>query len=387
MKSRKKVLAMLLSCLLILTMVPTVAFANGYSITVTLNGYSLGAKADDVTFSESSDTVAIDRGNSFIFKDKDGQADWDSEVTEFEADTQYWLVLALTKQDGTALANTDLTADDVNLTNGYDEETLEYDDGLWWVYYKLKPFDAPVPGTYNITFNANGGSVTPESAFTGDDGKLETLPTPTHSNDSAVFTGWHTEKSGGTAVTADTVFTSNATIYAQWTMDYAITVTLNGYSLGANAADVTFSESSDSVDIDLENSFICTDDGGAPDWSSEVAEFEAGTQYWLVLALTKQGGADLAETDLTADDVNLTNKYTEEELDYDDNLLWVCYKLVPLSSEADNPSEPADPTDPKEEAKDDAAQTGDDSNMMIWLTLMILAAVGATGTAMYRRKA
>jgi uncharacterized repeat protein (TIGR02543 family) len=69
--------------------------------------------------------------------------------------------------------------------------------------------------TYTITFNANGGSVTPAYAQTGADGKLASLPTPTQSG--YTFNGWFTAASGGISVTTSTVFTQDATIYAQWT--------------------------------------------------------------------------------------------------------------------------------------------------------------------------
>lgn len=68
---------------------------------------------------------------------------------------------------------------------------------------------------YTITFDGNGGSVTPAAANTKTDGKLESLPTPTR--DRYKFDGWFTEASGGDKVTTATVFTRNATIYAHWT--------------------------------------------------------------------------------------------------------------------------------------------------------------------------
>ena len=70
--------------------------------------------------------------------------------------------------------------------------------------------------TYTITFNANGGSVTPTSSTTGADGKLISLPTPTRSG-SYSFNGWYTAASGGTKVTTSTVFNADTTVYAQWT--------------------------------------------------------------------------------------------------------------------------------------------------------------------------
>ena len=70
---------------------------------------------------------------------------------------------------------------------------------------------------YTITFNANGGTVNPTSAKTGDDGKLASLPTPTRSG--YTFDGWFTAATGGTAVTVSNVYSANATIYARWTAE------------------------------------------------------------------------------------------------------------------------------------------------------------------------
>ena len=64
-----------------------------------------------------------------------------------------------------------------------------------------------------MTFDANGGSVTPTSTTTKG-WKLETLPTPTY--DGYNFLGWYTEKDAGDKVTTDTVFTKDSTIYAHW---------------------------------------------------------------------------------------------------------------------------------------------------------------------------
>ncbi len=148
------------------------------------------------------------------------------------------------------------------------------------------------------------------------------------------FDGWYTGKTGDIKVTTDTVFTSNTTIYARWNVNYVIEVTLNGYESGKKVADTTLTENSDSLDIDLENCHIFTEKDGEPDWASEVTEFEANKDYWLVIALTKQGGDALAYSDLSADDVDLTNDHTAELLIYDDDLWWVSYKLKPLADSA-----------------------------------------------------
>ena len=76
--------------------------------------------------------------------------------------------------------------------------------------------EAVKPAEYTVTFDANGGSVSPASAITGTDGRLSDLPTPTRSG-SYSFDGWYTAVSGGEKVTTSTVFAENSTIYAHWT--------------------------------------------------------------------------------------------------------------------------------------------------------------------------
>jgi len=86
------------------------------------------------------------------------------------------------------------------------------------------------PTTYNVTYNANGGSVTPSTATTGADGKLASLPTPTRSG--YTFVGWFTAATGGTQVTTSTIFSADATIHAQWMLKtYTVTFNANGGSV------------------------------------------------------------------------------------------------------------------------------------------------------------
>lgn len=67
-----------------------------------------------------------------------------------------------------------------------------------------------------VTFDANGGSVTPASAETVD-GKLASLPVPTR--EGYTFDGWFTAADGGEEITTANVFTQDTTIYAHWTED------------------------------------------------------------------------------------------------------------------------------------------------------------------------
>ena len=98
----------------------------------------------------------------------------------------------------------------------------------------------PVSQEYTVTFNANGGSVSPASATTKD-GKLESLPTPTY--DGYTFLGWYTQEDGGDEVTTDTVFTNDTTIYAHWSEQaaqaYTVTLNANGGSVSPASATTT----------------------------------------------------------------------------------------------------------------------------------------------------
>ena len=73
---------------------------------------------------------------------------------------------------------------------------------------------------YLISFNANGGTVTPASAQTVD-GRLPELPVPTR--EGYRFLGWFLDGTEPVVVTTDTVFTEDTEIYAQWERSYTVT--------------------------------------------------------------------------------------------------------------------------------------------------------------------
>lgn len=74
------------------------------------------------------------------------------------------------------------------------------------------------PNQFTLTYNANGGSVSPATKSLSFGDSYGTLPTPTRTH--YTFNGWYTAASGGTKVSADTTPTSsdNVTIYAHWTL-------------------------------------------------------------------------------------------------------------------------------------------------------------------------
>jgi uncharacterized repeat protein (TIGR02543 family) len=83
--------------------------------------------------------------------------------------------------------------------------------------------------TYTVTWNANGGSVSPASN-SGTSGTSVTAPTPTRTGYS--FNGWYTASSGGSLVVsagASYTITSTVTLYAQWTINtYTVAYNANG---------------------------------------------------------------------------------------------------------------------------------------------------------------
>jgi uncharacterized repeat protein (TIGR02543 family) len=73
----------------------------------------------------------------------------------------------------------------------------------------------PTTTTYTITFDANGGAVSPASSTVTNGQAYGALPTPTRSG--YKFKGWYTKKSGGKKIKSSTKMPAgNMTYYAQW---------------------------------------------------------------------------------------------------------------------------------------------------------------------------
>lgn len=67
---------------------------------------------------------------------------------------------------------------------------------------------------HKVTFDAGEGKADAETARTDKDGKLAELPAAVR--DGYLFEGWFTAAEGGDAVTADTVFDKDTTVFAHW---------------------------------------------------------------------------------------------------------------------------------------------------------------------------
>lgn len=94
--------------------------------------------------------------------------------------------------------------------------------------------------SYNVFYDANGGTV-PTSKETVTNGNIYgTLPTPTRNG--YTFEGWYTARNGGSRVTADTVvnLTADQTLYAHWTnQPYTISFDANGGNIRTSSMTLT----------------------------------------------------------------------------------------------------------------------------------------------------
>ena len=170
-----------------------------------------------------------------------------------ESGSKYFLLYE--DSEGSAVLSQVISADNTSYTHNIDMST-DYPTATKFTIQKISSASATavvvtpkqssaIPITtateepdanYTVTFNANGGSVDPTTGTTGTDGKLSSLPTPT--KDNFTFDGWFTAAEAGDAISTDTVFSADATIFAHWTENAptTFTVTFNANYDGADPA-------------------------------------------------------------------------------------------------------------------------------------------------------
>ena len=93
------------------------------------------------------------------------------------------------------------------------------------------------PKSYTVTFDANGGSVSPTTKTVTYTYNYDELPTPTRTG--YTFKGWYTQATGGTQITETTEVTnpSNHTLYARWTANtYTVAYKGNGSTAGSTTS-------------------------------------------------------------------------------------------------------------------------------------------------------
>jgi len=87
---------------------------------------------------------------------------------------------------------------------------------------------------YEVTFDANGGSVGEAIRYVTPGSTISSLPTPARMG--YTFAGWWTAESGGTQITTSTTVSDHVTYYAHWTVNqYTVTFEGNGGALGDRA--------------------------------------------------------------------------------------------------------------------------------------------------------
>lgn len=146
----------------------------------------------------------------------------------------------VTGQENTAISTTATPA------TGYNFKHWRYNDSSVSGGYSestINPLKITITGkrditavfelkSYTVTWNANGGTVSPASTTKTHGSTLGTLPTPTRASTaeySYTFAGWFTAASGGTQISSTTTVTGNVTYYAHWTATKrSYTATFNG---------------------------------------------------------------------------------------------------------------------------------------------------------------
>lgn len=96
------------------------------------------------------------------------------------------------------------------------------------------------PASYLVTFDPNGGRVSPASTAVTIGKKYGPLPTPTRTGYD--FDGWYTKETGGTKVDKNTTVGTNppATLYAHWTAKkYLVTLNANGGKIDTTSGQVS----------------------------------------------------------------------------------------------------------------------------------------------------
>ena len=87
----------------------------------------------------------------------------------------------------------------------------------------------PFSGAKTVTFNPNGGAVSPTSETTSCTNQSIKLPTPTYSG--YRFMGWYTEANGGILVNENPYSPdADITLHAHWAKEYSVTYNANGGS-------------------------------------------------------------------------------------------------------------------------------------------------------------
>ena len=149
-----------------------------------------------------------------------------------------------------------------------------------------------------VTFDANGGSVSPSSRTVAGDVAVGSLPTPTRAGHD--FLGWYTALTGGSRVTASTVVTADVRYYAHWQIKtYQVTFDLGGHGTrtggGALSQTVTYQSAAAEPEVEAALGWVFT--GWDTSFTSVTGEMTVHALYERApLTIAEAAGGDLAFT-------------------------------------------------------------------------------------------
>ena len=159
-----------------------------------------------------------------------------------------------------------------------------------WAEAIDKAIDGLVKKTLTITFDPNGGTVTPATKTVSYGGTV-VMPVPARSG--YRFGGWYTAKSGGERYTDTTAVTSNVTVFAHWTMisaDYtevnkAISQIPADLSIYTEESVATLNAAKNAVKYDLSSGEQSTVNG----WAAAIRNAISGLVRKLPFVDVKEG--------------------------------------------------------------------------------------------------
>ena len=192
----------------------------------------------------------------------------------------------------------------------------------------------PAPTEFTITFDGNGGTPSVGS-MTTTNRKLTSLPSASQSKHS--FDGWYTEKSGGTKITTDTVFSANTTVYAHWT-----------YTGGGGSSGYSYYTIKATAGA-----------GGSISPSGNVSVREGRDQTFTI---TPDKGYAVANVKIDGKSIGAVKSYTFENVSRTHTI-----EVIFVKGTA-------------------SASTGDSSNLPLWSALLLASTITLAGAVHYKRK-
>ena len=195
--------------------------------------------------------------------------------------------------------------------------------------------DAPAPTEFTITFDGNGGTSSVGSMTTTDQ-KLTSLPSASRRG-SYNFKGWYTEKSGGTKITTDTVFSANTTVYAYWT-----------YTGGGGGSGYSYYTIEATAGA-----------GGSISPSGSVSVRSGKDQTFTI---TPDKGYAISDVKIDGKSIGAVKSYTFENVSRTHTI-----EVIFVKGTA-------------------SASTGDSSNLPLWSALLLASTITLAGAVHYKRK-